>query len=62
MLERDTSSPDTDAISKNRQMNLFRPVDELRDNLNSLEVDHLTPLQALEFLAGLKDIISREKN
>lgn len=62
MLERDTSGPDTGAISTERQMNLFRPADELRNKLKSLEIDHLTPLQALEFLAGLKDIISRDKN
>jgi len=62
MLERDTSGPDTGAISTERQMKLFRPADELRDKLNSLEIDHLTPIQALEFLAGLKDIISRDRN
>lgn len=62
MLEKDTSGPDTGAISKERQMNLFHPPDELRDKLNSLEIDHLTPIQALEFLAGLKDIIARDRN
>jgi DNA mismatch repair protein MutS len=60
MLERDTSGPDTGAISIDRQMSLFHPADELRDKLNSLDTDHLTPIQALEFLAGLKDIISRD--
>jgi len=62
MLERDTSGPDTEAICRESQMNLFRPSDELRDKLNSLNIDHLTPIQALEFLAGLKDIISRDRN
>ncbi len=62
MLERDTTGPEMGSISVERQMNLFHPADELRDKLNSLEIDHLTPIQALEFLAGLKDIISRDKN
>ena len=62
MLERDTSGPDTGSISFKRQMDLFDPADELRDKLNSLDIDHLTPIQALEFLAGLKGIISRDKN
>ncbi len=60
MLERDTTAPDTGAISIERQMSLFQPADELRESLNTLDTDNLTPIQALEFLAGLKDILSRD--
>jgi hypothetical protein len=60
MLERDTSGPDTGAISLEKQMDLFDPADEVRDKLNSLNIDHLTPIQALELLAGLKGIISTD--
>ena len=62
MLERDTTGPDTSSISIETQMSLFHPADELRDKLISLELNHLTPIQALEFLAGLKDIVSRDGN
>ena len=62
MLERDTIAPDTDAIVVERQMNLFHPSDELRDRLNSLDIDQLTPIEALAFLSGLKDLISRNEN
>jgi hypothetical protein len=43
-------------------MSLFHPADELRDRLNTLNTDHLTPIQALEFLAGLKDLLSRDRD
>jgi DNA mismatch repair protein MutS len=59
MLEKDTSGPDTSSISLERQMSLFDTGDEVRDRLNSLVTDNMTPIQALEFLAGLKDILSK---
>jgi hypothetical protein len=42
-------------------MNLFMPGDGIREKLNNLDINNLTPIQALEFLAGLKAEISRNR-
>jgi DNA mismatch repair protein MutS len=60
MLERETGTPDTDYITPERQMNLFQPGDELREELNSMNLNNMTPIQALGFLEKLKSILDRD--
>ena len=44
------------------QMELFRPpTEEIRDRLRALDIDAMTPIKALNFLADLKDKITDEK-
>ncbi len=50
-----TQRPEDNAGERNLQMDLFRPpVDEILDEIGSLKLDTMTPLEALNWLSELK--------
>jgi DNA mismatch repair protein MutS len=49
-------------VQRVQQLDLFRPVaDEILDRLGRVDIDQLTPLEALRLLAGLQELTGHER-